>query len=191
MSLKIKYLNTRNNYSKNKAIFLTKESKISDFKGIFDDKVNMKIIGFLKNSIKAKENKIFALNLDFDQRIIIILLVNKNDFFQSEKIGAKFYDYVKNNDFNNVLIFGSNFSSVINKIEFESFLHGAELKSYEFNLYKSKKNNKTINFNILTQKNKNNKETKKKLNALLDGVNFTKDLVSEPGNILHPKDYLV
>ena len=189
MSLKIKYLNTRNNYSKNKAIFLTKESKISDFKGIFDDKINIKIIGFLKNNTKAKENKISVLNLDFDQKIIIILLVNKNDFFQSEKIGARFYDFVKNNDVNNVLIFGSNSSSVINKIEFESFLHGAELKSYEFNLYKSKKNNKIINFNILIQKNKNNKETKKKLNALLDGVNFTKDLVSEPGNILHPDEY--
>ena len=24
---------------------------------------------------------------------------------------------------------------------------------------------------------------------LLDGVNFTKDLVSEPGNILHPDEY--
>ena len=106
MSLKIKYLNTKNNSSKNKAIFLTKESKISDFKGIFDDKINQKIISFLKNSIKAKENKISALNLDFDQRIIIILLVKKNDFFQSEKIVAKFYDYVKNNDINNVLIFG-------------------------------------------------------------------------------------
>ena len=52
-----------------------------------------------------------------------------------------------------------------------------------------KKNNKIINFNILIQKNKNNKETKKKLNALLNGVNFTKDLVSEPGNILHPDEY--
>ena len=189
MSLKIKYLNTKNNSSKNKAIFLTQESKISDFKGIFDDKINQKIISFLKNNIKAKKNKIFALNLDFDQRIIIILLVKKNDFFQSEKIGAKFYDYVKNNAVNNVSIFGSNFSSVINEIEFESFLHGAELKSYEFDLYKSKKNNKIINFNILIQKNTNNKETKKKLNALLNGVNFTKDLVSEPGNILHPDEY--
>ena len=60
MSLKIKYLNNKNNSLKNKAIFLTKESKISDFKGIFDDKINRKIINFLKNTIKTKENKIFA-----------------------------------------------------------------------------------------------------------------------------------
>ena len=64
-----------------------------------------------------------------------------------------------------------------------------ELKSYEFNLYKTKKKNKVINFNIWMQKNLTNQQTKKKLNALLNGVNFTKDLVSEPGNILHPDEY--
>ena len=29
----------------------------------------------------------------------------------------------------------------------------------------------------------------KKLDAILSGVNFTRDLVSEPGNILHPDEY--
>jgi len=189
MTLKIKYLDGKKGSSKNKAIILAKESKISDFKGIFDDNINQKVINFLKNNKKTKDNKIFSLNLDFDQKLIIILLVKKNDFFQSEKIGAKFYDYVKNNDVNEVLILGSNFSSVIHNIKFDSFLHGAELKSYEFNLYKSKKKNKVINFNIWMQKNLSNQQAKKKLNALLNGVNFTKDLVSEPGNILHPDEY--
>ena len=189
MSLKIKYLNNQKKSSKNRAIFLTKDSKISDFKGIFDDKINQKIISFLKNSTKIKDNKISSLNLDFDQKLIIIFLVKKNDFFQSEKIGAKFYDYSKTNEVDEITILGSSFSSVRDKIKFESFLHGAELKSYEFNLYKSKKNNKIINFNILLQKNKHDQKTKNKLNALLDGVNFTKDLVSEPGNILHPDEY--
>ena len=189
MTLKIKYLDGKKGSSKNKAIILEKESKISDFKGIFDDNTNQKVINFLKNNKKTKDNKIFSLNLDFDQKLIIILLVKKNDFFQSEKIGAKFYDYVKNNGVNEVLILGSNFSSVIHNIKFDSFLHGAELKSYEFNLYKSKKKNKVINFNIWMQKNLSNQQAKKKLNALLNGVNFTKDLVSEPGNILHPDEY--
>ena len=189
MALKIKYLDDKKGSSKNKAIILAKESKISDFKGIFDDNTNQKIINFLKNNKKNKDNKIFSLNLDFDQKLIIILLVKKNDFFQSEKIGARFYDYAKNNDVNEVLILGSNFSSVIHNINFDSFLHGAELKSYEFNLYKTKKKNKVINFNIWMQKNLTNQQTKKKLNALLNGVNFTKDLVSEPGNILHPDEY--
>ena len=41
----------------------------------------------------------------------------------------------------------------------------------------------------MNNKNLNNQREKKKLNALLRGVNFTKDLVSEPGNILHPDEY--
>ncbi len=189
MALKIKYLDGKNGSIKNKAIILAKESKISDFKGIFDDKTNQKIINFLKNNKKTKDNKISSINLDFDQKLIIILLVKKNDFFQSEKIGAKFYSFVKSNEVNEVLILGSNFPSVINSIKFDSFLHGAELKSYEFNLYKSKKKNKIINFSVWTNKNANNQKTKNKLNAVLNGVNFTKDLVSEPGNILHPDEY--
>ncbi len=189
MTLKIKYLNKKIGPSKNKALFLSKDTKISDFKGIFDHKIDQKIFNLLKNSKKIDDNKISALNLDFDKKLIIILTAKKNDFFQSEKLGAKFYDYIKTNNINDVLIIGSNFKSVSNKIEFESFLHGAELKSYEFNLYKSKNKNKIINLNVLNIKNSNNQKEKKKLNALLRGVNFTKDLVSEPGNILHPDEY--
>ena len=51
------------------------------------------------------------------------------------------------------------------------------------------KNKKIINFNILKSKNLINQKNRSKLNAVLQGVNFTKDLVSEPGNILHPDEY--
>ena len=141
MTLKIKYLNTKIGSSKNKAVFLSKDAKISDFKGIFDHKIDLKILNLLKNSKKIDDNKISALNLDFDKKLIIILTAKRNDFFQSEKLGAQFYDFIKANNINDVLIIGSNFKSVSNKIEFESFLHGSELKSYEFNLYKTDKAN--------------------------------------------------
>ena len=189
MTLKIKYLNSKIGSSNNKALILSKDTKISDFKGIFDNKINIKIANLIKNNKKIEDNKISSLNLDFDKNLIIILIAKNNDFFQSETLGAKFYEYIKRNNINDVLIIGSNFKSVVNKIKFESFLHGAELKSYEFNIYKSKKKNKIISFNILNNKNLNNQREKKKLNALLRGVNFTKDLVSEPGNILHPDEY--
>merc|ERR1712224_904667 len=88
---------------------------------IFRWKKWQKKINFLKINKKIKDNKISSLNLDFDQKLIIILLEKKNDFFQSEKIGAKFYDYVKNNEVNDVLILGSNFPSVMHNIKFDSF----------------------------------------------------------------------
>ena len=157
MTLKIKYLDGKKGSLKNNAIILAKESKISDFKGIFDDKTNQKIINFLKNNKKTKEDKIFSLNLEFDQRLIMILIAKKNDSLQSEKLGAKFYHYIKTNNINNVLLLGSNFSTVKSNIKFNEFIHGVELKAYEFNLYKTKKNKKEININILKNKNLINK----------------------------------
>ena len=189
MTLKINYLDRQKGSSKNTALFLDKESNISDFRGIFDDKINNKILNFLKSNKKTQKSKIASLNLEFDQKVMIILIVNKNDSQQAEQLGSKFYDYIKGNDIDNVLILGSSFSSIKNKIKLDEFLHGAELKSYEFNLYKTKKTNKIINFNILKSKNIINEKIRTKLDAILKGVNLTRDLVSEPGNILTPDEY--
>ena len=189
MSLKIKYLDAKKGSSKNTAIFLAKDTKFSDFKGIFEDKINQKILNFLKNNKKTKEDKIFSLNPEFDQTLIIIFIVKKNNSLQSEKLGAKFYDYIKNNNVKDILVLGSNSTSIKNNIKFDEFIHGAELKAYEFNLYKTKIDKKEITINISKRKNQINLKAKYKLDAVLKGVNFTKDLVSEPGNILHPDEY--
>ena len=189
MTLKINYLDRQNSFSKNTSLFLAKDTKISEFKGIFDDKTNQKILNYLKKSKNIKKNKIETISPDFDQKIIIILLGDKDQNQSSEKLGANFYDYLKKNEIENLNLLGSNFSSIKNKIILNEFLHGAELKAYEFNLYKTKKNTKETNINILKSKNNINHKIKSKLDAVLDGVNFTKDLVSEPGNILHPDEY--
>ncbi len=189
MTLKINYLDTKKNTSNNTALFLGKDTKISEFKGIFDDRTNQKILNYLKKCKNINKNKIDSLNLDFDQKIIIIFLSTKNHDQASEEIGAKFYDYCKKNELDNILIIGSNFLSIKNKVFFNQFLHGAELKSYEFNIYKTKKPKKDLVLNVLKNKNEINPKVKYKLDAVLNGVNFTKDLVSEPGNILHPDEY--
>ena len=58
MTLKINYLDTQKGLSKNTALFLSNDTKISEFRGIFDDKINQKIVNYLKKSEKLKENKI-------------------------------------------------------------------------------------------------------------------------------------
>ena len=63
-----------------------------------------------------------------------------------------------------------------------------KLKSYSFDKYKSKKNSITLNVNLINQKLAD-KKLVNRFNAIESGVNFTKDLVSEPGNILHPDEY--
>ena len=98
MTLKINYLDRQKDLSKNMALFLGKDAKISDFKGIFDDKINQKVMKFLKQNQKITKNKISSLNLEFDQKLIIILLATKNSSQQAEELGAKFYDYIKKNE---------------------------------------------------------------------------------------------
>ena len=98
MTLKINYLDTQKSFSKNTALFLSNDTKITEFKGIFDDKINQKIFNFLKKNKNIENNKIDSINLDFDKKIIIIMLSGNNNAQSSEELGAKFYDYVKKNE---------------------------------------------------------------------------------------------
>ena len=54
MSLKINYLDNKKGSIKNKAIFVHLDTKISAFKGNFDDSINQKILNFLKKKQKYK-----------------------------------------------------------------------------------------------------------------------------------------
>ena len=67
-------------------------------------------------------------------------------------------------------------------------IHGMKLKSYTFDKYLTKKKSEDIKLNIISKK-KLDLKLIKNLRAIEQGVNFTKDLVSEPGNILHPDEY--
>ncbi len=183
MTLKINYLDKKNYSYKNRAIFVSSDVKTSMFKGKMEDKINKKIINFLKSNKSLKKNKIISINEDFDQKIIVIYLTKRIGELDSEQLGAKLYDFVKNNEINHIYIEAPLDKKLIN---FDSFIHGAELKSYEFNLYKTTKDKIKIDF-IVDKKKINQKLNK--LDAILEGVNFTRDLVSEPGNILHPDEY--
>ncbi len=105
-----------------------------------------------------------------------------------ENIGSKLFDYLKNNKLENNFFNVS--KSNINNIQLEKFIHGAKLKSYNFDVYKSNnKKNKIVNLNIVGKQIAKSNTLRKKLDALLEGVFLTRDLVSEPGNILHPDEY--
>ena len=66
------------------------------------------------------------------------------------------------------------------------FIHGFKLKSYIFDAYKSKKDKKLITIQVSWVKKKYNEI---KFKVLEEGIFLTRDLVSEPGNILHPDEY--
>ncbi len=132
-----------------------------------------------------KEKKIIQRNQDKISYIFINCIEQKksSDF---ENIGSKLFDFLSSNKIENTFI---NFSSLkITNVQVERILHGATLKSYSFEIYKTKKNiKKFININIVGKNKKSILKTK--LDALTEGVFLTRDLVSEPGNILHPDEY--
>ena len=70
------------------------------------------------------------------------------------------------------------------------FLHGLKLKSYEFNKYKTKKDTRLISINVTGNKNKPSEKSQLKFKAIEEGTFYARDLVSEPGNILHPTSML-
>ena len=188
MSLKINYLDQKKSSNKNIAVFVDPNTKTKVFQGIFDGKIDQKIANLIKSKKSSKDDKLYYFNQDFDQKLIVIFIVKANSEIEFEKLGASFYDFLKKNEINDIYVNTPkfNFSKNKNLSLFNSFIHGAELKSYEFNLYKTDKKNNKIN---LTINKKDIPQKSRKLDAILKGVNFTRDLVSEPGNILHPDEY--
>ena len=70
------------------------------------------------------------------------------------------------------------------------FLHGLKLKSYEFKKYKTKKDIRVITINVFGNKYIPSAKNQLKFKSLEEGTFYARDLVSEPGNILHPDEYV-
>ena len=107
-------------------------------------------------------------------------------------MGAKFFSYVKSNSFSKISFFEQNIKeiNIQSKFFFDEFILGVKLKSYIFNKYKTKKDNdKLLDIEFYAKNNQINFNQNKRFTSLIEGSNFTKDLVSEPGNILHPDEY--
>ena len=182
MSIKINYIKKNNaNASKDIALFVNETFGISHLKKF----LNKNEIIFLEKILKKKNisSKIISFDLNANKSLIIIKVL-KNETY--ENLGAEFYNFIKENNFKEISIFADSVEN--NKLNFiNNFLHGFKLKSYEFGLYKSNKTDRAILLNVLS--NKNLKGTQLKYLAIEDGTNFARDLVSEPPNVLYPKEY--
>ena len=56
-------------------------------------------------------------------------------------------------------------------------------------IYINQKRLKNLKINLIGKQSSLSKKNKLKFKALEEGTFFTRDLVSEPGNILHPDEY--
>ena len=143
------------------------------------------------NIDKSNKKYFLKFNINPTQKIILIKVKKTNLSVDNEKIGGKFFDFVKNNSIYDLSLFNNNIKTTLqkNKNFLDEFLHGVQLKSYVFKKYKSKKNEEILNLNISSDNKTLNFNNNKRYNSLIEGTNLTKDLVSEPGNILHPDEY--
>ncbi len=145
---------------------------------------NFNITEVLKNEI-FKEKKILQINNNFSNFILVNCIdINKTSDF--ENLGSRLFDFLSENKIKNTFL-NSNIQKITD-LQIERVLHGATLKSYSFEIYKTK-NDKNFTNIYLIGHNKNNK-LRTRLDALTAGIILTRDLVSEPGNILHPDEYV-
>ncbi|MDC1280171.1 leucyl aminopeptidase [Pelagibacteraceae bacterium] len=187
MSIQINYKNSApKNLSANLVLFVEENFDISSLKKHISNAEFSYISDLLKTSDLKKNLLFFKIH----SKKTIFLVSIKKDLKTSdiESLGAKFHGYINYDKKNDYFV---NSDTINSKIEnfVGYFLHGLKLKSYEFNIYKSKKEKKHISINIVGNKNKISTQNQLRFKALEEGAFFARDLVSEPGNILHPDEY--
>ena len=187
MTVQINYKNSDlKNIIGNPVLFVGENFNISDLKKIISNTEYSYIADLLKTSDLKKDLLFFEIN----SKKTIFLVSIKKDLKTSdiESLGAKFHGHINYDKKNDYLV---NLDTINSKIENFAghFLHGLKLKSYEFNIYKSKKDKRPISINVIGNKNKVSTQNQLRFKALEEGTFFARDLVSEPGNILHPDEY--
>ena len=187
MPVKINYSKkTFNKSSSNLILFSNEKFNISRLRKTLSNSEFSYIQDLLKTSDLKKNILVFEVNSK--KKIVLISIKNNLKSSDIENLGAEFYGLVN---------IGKNSEYFLNSDSLESkiqnfiglFLHGFKLKSYEFKKYKTKKDSRVITINIFGNKNKTSAQNQLKFRALEEGTFYARDLVSEPGNVLHPDEY--
>ena len=187
MTVKINYKNSGlKKSSKNLVIFLDDKFSSKPLKKYISSQEFSYISDLLK-TVDTNKN-LFVFELSSKKKIILVSIKKNIKSSDIENLGAEFYSRV--NYGKNCEYYINSDSIVSNKENFIGhFIHGLKLKSYEFNKYKSKKETRLISINVEGNKNKLSLQNQLKFKALEEGTFYARDLVSEPGNILHPDEY--
>jgi len=185
MTIQILYKNKDN--SNNHVLFVEEGFNISGLKEHISNTEFSYINDLLKNSDLKKNLLFFEVN---SKKTIFLVSIKKNlETSDIESLGAEFHGYI---NYDKKSKYTVNSDSISSKFEnfIGHFLHGLKLKSYKFNLYKSKKDTKLISINVIGKKNKFTIKNELRFKAIEKGTFFARDLVSEPPNVLNPKEYV-
>ena len=186
MTVQINYnSNTLKKNSENIVLFVDESFNITNLKKYISINEYSYILDLLK--INDKKKNIITFDINSQRKIVLICIKKKIRNSEIENLGAKFYEKFKDSKLNSYKI---NTDTILKGLDhfISFFLHGLKLKSYIFERYKSKKQKKNIFINLVG-KNKPSINDRTKFKAIEEGTFYARDLVSEPGNILHPDEY--
>ena len=187
MTIKINYLKSiKNKSSANVVLFSNENFKLNSIKKYLSKSEFSYVNDLLKTSDLKK--KLLTFELTSKKKIVLISIKKDLKTSEVENLGAEFYVQINRGKNSEYFLFSESISSN-HKNFLGYFLHGLKLKSYDFKKYKSKKENRQIFLNITGKTNQPSKQTQLKFKALEEGTFYARDLVSEPGNILHPDEY--
>ncbi|MDA8783878.1 leucyl aminopeptidase [Candidatus Pelagibacter bacterium] len=187
MSVVINYKNSSLKRNQANTVFFVDEN--FNINGLKKD-ISKTEFSYISDLLKISDLKKNLLFFEINSKKKIFLISIKKDLKTSdvENLGAKFHGYIDYDKRNDYFVNSDTINSKIKNFV-GYFLHGIKLKSYEFNIYKSKKNTKIVFINVIGNKNKISSQDQLRFKALEEGTFFARDLVSEPGNILHPDEY--
>jgi len=178
------------------AIFVNEKSDFKDTRGILPKDTTKKINLFIKSlKVKNQKDEISSLDISDKKKCFIIRIKNKYENSYFEEVGGSFFTCIKNYQTISLIdIFADGININKDKLPkiFSEFIFGFNLKSYTFNKYKTinkEKINKKVNFKIITSFKEKIKKEYKYYDAIKEGVFLSRDLVSEPPNVLNPKRY--
>ena len=178
------------------AIFVNEKYDYKDEQNVLSDSTVQKINSFLKVlKVTKKEEDICSFDISDKQKCFIIKVKNKFESYWSQEKGGSFFSYLKKfKDIKKVDLYPDSLDLDKDKVIsfFSQFIFGFNLKSYTFNKYKTlerEKINQKINFKIVSKDKEKIEKKYKYYDAIKEGIFLTRDLVSEPPNILNPKTY--
>jgi leucyl aminopeptidase len=187
MTIKINYIKKPlSKPSSNLVLFVDEKFSVGSLKR-YVSSIELSYINDLIKTSDLKKNILF-FEINSQKKIMLISIKKNLKSFDVENLGAEFYGRInhgKNKEYfiNSDTVFGKHDNFI------GHFVHGLKLKSYSFNKYKTKKETRVISINVFGNKNAPSIQNQLKFKALEEGIFYARNLVSEPGNILHPDEY--
>ena len=178
-------------------IFVTEKYAYKDKRHILSSNKVQKINSFLSVlKTKNKDEEISSFDISEKQKCFIIKVKSKFTSYWPQENGGNFFFHIKKfKGIKKIDLYPESLDFDNEKLAsfFSQFIFGFNLKSYTFNKYKTlnkEKIKEKIDLKIITKNKEKIEKNYKYYEAIKEGVFLTRDLVSEPPNVLNPKSYV-